>query len=1107
MKKRLQFLSVVLALATLSAYGQTVKGRVTASQDNSSLPGVSVVLKGTSVGTTTDSDGNYSIAVGANENAVLSFSFIGFTTQEVSIGGRTTIDVVLQEDAMQLSEVIVTAFGEKKEVGKIAYAVQEVKGGDLTRANNANVINSLQGKVAGVHIDQGTGGPMSSSRIRIRGNSSLSNNTQPLFVVDGVLIRPTVTGADSWGAAQDFGNIMKNINPDNIESMTVLKGSAASSLYGSDALNGVIIITTKKGYARPGLGVTYSHTSSFDKAYKFIDVQNEFGGGNAATFATGADGVEEVDPSLYYYSYGPKLDGRMVRDVDQRMIKWEANDPLSLFQTGKFINNNIVIEGGSENTTFRASYSHLDNSSVMPGGTEMVRNNFNVNASQKIGKMFDIGVNVDYTNNAMVNPIRQGGNFNPVFALVYFQPRHFDINYWKNNYKDPVNGGRLPDASDPYAITGFLWDTFEDRSERTENIFRGNIDITTHVRPWLNLIVRANLQNELYKSERKRLGEDPRFSGGTYSQGESFNSQYRIQSLLTANKQLNQDLFLSATIGGETNKVNGGRSYSLETRGGLRLPAVYSITNGVNGINTTTSLNPSRLKNAFYIYGDLTYKEMLTLTLSHRTDFSSTLAYADGSGDWSYSYPSAGLAWTFTESFSSVPNWISFGKLRANFGVTGGDTDPWTINTTGAYKKADSEYLSPNGLVNYYSFVDNTLFNRKLKNKEAREWEIGTDLQFFENRIGLDVAYYNKISRNEIFKLAAAPESGVNDMIINGGKIQNKGIEIVLRATPIKSAGLQWNTVFNFTRNKNKVLELASGVEQFELGLAFGADVKSLAKPGLDYATIVTNYAYATYEAKDSEGNLIDHPNNGKRVIGSNPNANALTYLRSADYGQGQKEIGTAMERFLLSNINTVTYKNFSLNLQVDAKVGGMMVSATHQYGTTNGSLSNTLFGRDLEHGGVQYTTANGEVRTDGIIPDGVLANGIKSIKDGSDLGGISYQEAVDGGHLLPIEARRYYRNISNWGAGIREYSAFENSWVSLREVSLAYNVPASFISKVKLQSLRLSVTGRNLAYLYRSLPINLNPEGLKSNASGEFSEYGGLPMIRQMGFSVTAGF
>jgi iron complex outermembrane receptor protein len=271
----------------------------------------------------------------------------------------------------------------------------------------------------------------------------------------------------------------------------------------------------------------------------------------------------------------------------------------------------------------------------------------------------------------------------------------------------------------------------------------------------------------------------------------------------------------------------------------------------------------------------------------------------------------------------------------------------------------------------------------------------------------------------------------------------------------------------------------------------------------------VSNYAYATYQAKDSEGNPIDHPSNGQKVIG-NPNgsANALTYVRSEAYGQGQKKIGNAMEKFLLSNINTVTYKNFTLNVQVDAKIGGDMLSASHQYNTTFGATANTLFGRDLEHGGVQYEAADGTIRTDGIIPEGVLADDVMSIKPGGgSLGGVTFAEAVANGDLRPIEARRYYRNISNWGAGIREYSVFENSWVSLREISVGYNVPAALISKLKLQTLRLSVTGRNLAYLYRTAPIDLNPEGLKSNYAAEFSEYGGLPMTRQMGFSLTAGF
>ncbi|HEY9008338.1 MAG TPA: TonB-dependent receptor plug domain-containing protein, partial [Ohtaekwangia sp.] len=917
----------------------------------------------------------------------------------------------------------------------------------------------------------------------------------------------------------DNGNIMKNINPDNIESMTVLKGSAASALYGSDALNGVIIITTKKGTTRKGVGVTYNHTSSFETAYKFIDVQNEFGAGYGSTFTKGADGVDEVDKTDYrFYSYGPKFDGHMVRDVDGRMIKWQANDPLSFYQTGRFTNNNVVLEGGTDKSSIRVSYSNLNNTTIMPAGTEMTRNNFNIHATQKIGTLFDVDVSADYTNNDIKNPIRQGGNFNPVFRMVYYRPRSLDMDYWMNNYIDPVNGGAKTGSADPYNLSsGFLWDTFQDNTKRNEAVFRGNIDLTTHIRPWLNWVVRANMQNELYKDERRRMGAGSNFGGGLYNQATQDNKQYRIQSLLTANKQLGQDFYLSFTLGGETNKLNGGRYYKAYTRNSsgnnespsLRVPGVFALTNSVNGIGIDTHLNPSRLKNAWYGYGDLTYKEMLTLNLSYRTDYSSTLAYSNGTGHWSYSYPAAGLAWTFTETFKTLPAWLSFGKLRGNFGMTGGDTDPWLINETGSYNNKGDFFLPDGTAVNYNGFKDNTLPNKALKNRQAREWEIGADLRFLDNRIGIDIAYYNKVSKNEIFSLPTAPESGVSARIVNGGKIQNKGIEIVLRATPIKTSDLDWTTTFNFTRNRNKVLALAEGVTSQQLSLAFGADVYSMAKPGYDYATIATPYGYATYQKKDAAGNPIADPSNGKHVIGVASNGSTgYTFLRSGAYGQGDKIVGTAMEKFLLSNINTVTYKNFVLNVQVDAKIGGMMASATHQYGTSSGNLKNSLFGRDAAHGGVTYVDENGNTKDDGIIPDGVLADGIKSdIDPNVDLGGMSYADAVAKGHLKPVPAIWYYENLTQWSSGIREYSIFENSWVSLREVSIGYNVPATFANKVKLQTLRVTVTGRNLGYLYRTTKDGINPEGLKSNASGEFSEYGGLPFTRQMGVSLTAGF
>ncbi|OMP13774.1 hypothetical protein COLO4_00976 [Corchorus olitorius] len=300
------------------------------------IPGISVAIKGTNLGTTTDSEGKFRLNL-TRSNPTLIISGVGFARQEIAISNQTSIDVTLQEDTQTLTEAVVVGFGMKQETRKLSYAAQEVKGRDLERANTANLVNALQGKVAGVQIDQGSGGPMSSSRIRIRGNASLSPNTQPLFVVDGVLIRPGTTGADSWGAAQDFGNIMKNFNADNVESMTVLKGSAASALYGSEALNGVVVITTKQGRQQKGLGVSFNHTTSLETAYRFVDVQNEYGAGISPNFTTGTDGVEQVNSNSasWPYSFGPKLDGRMVRDLDGRMIPWVANNPLDFFQTAE----------------------------------------------------------------------------------------------------------------------------------------------------------------------------------------------------------------------------------------------------------------------------------------------------------------------------------------------------------------------------------------------------------------------------------------------------------------------------------------------------------------------------------------------------------------------------------------------------------------------------------------------------------------------------------------------------------------------------------------------------------------------------------------------------
>ncbi|KIC95736.1 TonB-dependent receptor [Flavihumibacter solisilvae] len=1114
------FLNVFAAMA-VAQQKKTITGSVKDDKGNG-LAGVSVMVKGTKVAGATDAAGNYLIATTADQ-PVLVFSNIGFKSQEITVSGRTEISVVLESDAKSLNEVVVTGFGVKKQTRKLAYSVSEVKGDEILRANNANVVNALQGKVAGVMVNQGASGPQSSSRIRIRGNSSISNNnSQPLVVVDGVLLEPGTTGADSWGDNADFGNVMKNLNSDDYESVTVLKGAAASALYGSKAQNGVLLITTKKGRARKGLGLSVSHTESFDKAYKLMDFQDEYGGGIYPTFEKDANGVEIVDPINAItrqggYSFGPKLDGRTVKEADGRMIKWSANDPLDQYETGKYINTNVAVEGGNEKTTFRFSYSNLLNNSVQPNN-DLKRNSFTLRATHKVSNAVNIDASINYTNSKSLNPARQGSRNNPLFAFSYYMPRHVDLGYYANNYINKELGGSIavdnPNVNDPYALGSIFWSLNEDNRKRTENNIIANVDVSIKLNSWLDILVRGNTNYYTDFYERKNRGAGIGFSGGNYELAQTNYQSFRVQGLLNGNKDLNDDFSTSFSVGGETYQNIGGQYTRSYTNGGLKIPDLFSISNSVQPAGTEGYPWPGKRTDAVYAYGDLTWRDMLILNLSARNDWSSTLTYRDGHGDYSYFYPSVGLAWVFSElPAMKDASWLSFGKLRGALSWTGLDAAPQYTNQTGYYSLNGTFNNASNGNQSVYGFSDATLRNDNLKNMLTRELEFGADLRFLNNRIGVDFSWYKRNTYNQIFSLSTPTESGVTGRVINGGDVQNQGIEILLTAVPVRTKNLTWTSLINFTRNRNKVIEIAPGVTSIDLELAFGNDVIAKAIAGGDYGTVETGFAFAKYQKKDASGNPIDHANNGKNVLGFTgygTTGGYYTYMRQQDYDGTKKILGSIMEDFLASTTQTVNWKNFTFNVQIDAKVGGLLASATHQYGSANGSLKNSLYGRDLASGGKTYTDGNGVERYDGIIPDGVLADGLTATNGSGqtvDLGGMSYDEAVKQGLLKPIPAYAYYENLSQWSSGIREYSVFENSWVAVREVSIGYNLPAAFTQKLKMNSLRVGVTGRNLGYLYKTAKDGINPEGIYSNRSAAFAEYGGWPYVRSLGFNINAAF
>jgi iron complex outermembrane receptor protein len=1062
------------------------------------IPGVSVRVKGSMLGSITDGDGNY-LVQNIPDDGVLIFNAIGYVPQEVPVAGRKEINIVLKQDEKQLGEVVVTGFGEKRDKRRLGYAVTEVKGDDIRRTNAINPIAALQGMVPGLQVSPGTGGPQATPRFLIRGSSSLDPfKNQPLIVIDGIVMDDQVV-LPNKGGEQDFGNILKNINNDDIASISVLKGGAVTALYGNRAANGVIMITTKKGFSQKGLGISFSHTQSFDKAYKLMAFQDQFGSGQTTTdFVTGPDGIPQINPATYGWGFGPPLDGRQVRDINGELMENRAiSDVLGIYQTGRYINTNVGVEGGNERTTFRFSYSNTSSNGVTPHN-DFKRNSFNLRATHKMSNALLLDGNVAYVRSKTLNPNRASGSNNIIYNFAFGSPQNYNTAYWKDHYIDAVNGGVNQD--DP---AGGLWYTlFQDEQEQIEDNFRGSLNAKVTITDWLSFeaSTTANLFSTSYES--RSLGRDPGYGGGSYSASTSRTLQTRMKGNFNATKKIN-DFELFAQIGAETNSSERSGT-NVYTRGGLKIPRIYRISNSKD-LPGSGELTPNKYQIVSgFFQTSVTWKEYLTLNLYGRNDWNSTLLYPDGHGNYSYFYPGADLAWVFTDAFK-LPSVFTYGKLRASYVFAGNGASVYQTNT-GIFKAVDG-YVDRNGnTIERYEYESRTLGNLNLNPEKSQKLEIGTEMKFFTNRLGFDFTYYKQNTKNQIIPLQVPSESGVSSALINAGNIQNQGIELALYGSPVKSANFSWDVYVNYTRNRNKVISLAPGVTVVPLEGDDG--IRTVAYEGGDYATMVAQYAFARYQARDAHGNAIDHPMNGKRVLSATGG-----FIRATNYAAGldrEPQIGSALPKFLGSLRNTFNYKEFTFSFMLDARFGGLVYSPSYNYGSQIGQTVNTLFGRTKELGGLEYTNAAGQKRDDGIIPDGVYADGttINGL-DGQQhsVGGMTYREAYDKGWVRPIRALAYYNNSFYWFNGIREQSAFENSWVSLRDISVSYDLPQGFASRIKMNALRVTLGARNVGFLYKSLPIDLNPDDLTSSGSGAAFMGGGTPYIRSMSFTVNANF
>lgn len=1098
----------LISISNLQAQ-QALTGKVTSA--TGPVSGVTITVKGTSRATQSKEDGSYTIQ--AQKGETLRFTIIGYVAQEVSVGDSKIINMTIKPEEGSLEEVIVTGFTQRKR-SQIGSAVTTISGDDIRRTGAINPIAALQGMVPGLQVQPGVGGPQATPVFRIRGSASLDPyNNQPLVVIDNILMDTDMV-LPNRGGNQDFGNILKDLNPDDIENITVLRGGAVTALYGSRAQNGVIVITTKSGFAQKGLGVSVTQNTQWDQAYKTLDFQNHFGPGTTSSdldFIKTADGKLQV--AAPGYNFGPRFQGQTVLDNDGREIVFSANpnNMLDAYRVAPSTNTSVSITGGNPQGSFRLSYSNNSSKGITPNN-DFKRNSVNFRGTQRVLGKIIVDANVSYVKSKAKNPADVGGgnallsgNTDAGSILMNFAsgiPRYYDTKYWKNNYIAPIGGWNEADQT---GFTSVLYNLYENNRVSEDDNFRGVVDVQIPFTDNWKFQGFANINYIGSNFENKTRGRDSAYANPYYATNTSnrFTSQFR--GTLNYTKKFND--FNLMVLG-------GGEYYSFTSKGqfantdGAIYPDIYRLSNSRNPIKGGEYKPQKRNLGSLFYQASIDYRDELTLNVYGRNDWNSSLVYNDGHGTYSYFYPGVDAIWKFNETFKEkLSPLFSYGALRVSYVEAGNGTNAYTTNT-GAYS-GGSPYLSYAGLsVLNYAYSSNTLPNQFLIPERTAKYEAGLEVRMLNNRLGTDISFYSQDSKNQIIPFGTPITSGVTAALLNGGVIRNRGIELSLYGTPIKTENFSWDTRFNYTRNRNTILSLPFGLEY--LGVGGGDGYQAIAKVGGDYGTVIAPYGYARYQAVDGTRNPIESPLNGQKVLLIS-GASTL-YERAANYTEGLDKspvLGSILPKFLGNWRNTFNYKTVQLVVALDAKFGGMVYSSTKDLGSWLGTLESTLPGRSAEFGGVPYTTAAGVQRTDGIVYDGVYKQGSAITVGGKtvDLSGMSHQEAIDAGYVRPASALAYYANSHSWFRGIRERSMYTSSWVSVQQVGLNYDLPATVAKKLKMNGLRVGVYANDLFFLYNSAPDNFNPYSVSDSGSGAMNEGSAMPYVRRFGFSINGSF
>ncbi len=957
--------SLFIGIGMLFAQEIAISGVVTSSEDGLPIPGVSVVQKGTSNGTITDFDGKYQLKVPTG--SVVVFSFIGMKTQELTMGGSGVFNVNLVSETTGLDEVVVTALGVKREKKALGYSMQEVKGEDLLKARETNIANSLTGKVSGVQIIRSSNGPGGSSKIQLRGSNSITGTNQPLIVVDGIPM-DNFTGAknnDYWNPSADMGNGLSDINPDDIESMSVLKGASAAALYGSRAGSGVILITTKKGRKNSGLGVTVSSSVSMESPFMIPDMQSSYGQGTNGNYDKNSG-----------ESWGPEITNQEYESWDGSTQKMQAFDNVkNFFDTGINLTENVSFSQQYEKTTYYASVTRMDDMSMIPEA-ELSRTNLMLRSTSMFGAndRWSMDTKVQYILSDAQNRPISGNNASNRFMAMYTFPKSLDI----RDFAPAINeDGNMLWYTKGNAINPY-WASKYDTSRDVRNRFLLNGSLKYQFTTWLNAEVKAGSDMHFTEVERKTYGGSPRSLTGYYSFGEQKFYENNFSFLFSAQKD---NVFGnwggSASFGGNLMERT---STSLDASSGeLEVRDLFKLNNGKDKPSVNEGYSRKKI-NSLYGTFQVNYNGWAFVDGTFRNDWTSTLS----KDNRSFFYPSLSGSWVISDmmknEFSGMPSWFTYAKARLSYAQVGNDMDPYQLYNTYSINK------DPNG--NTTASGGSVLYNADVKNELIKSWEAGAEVRFFNNRLGLDFTWYKSNATNQLLNIPMNPLSGYSSRKINAGNIQNEGIEVMINARPVElSNGFSWDLMLNYSNNKNKIISLEEGIEKYALGGYDNLTIYAVA--GGNYGEIWgTKYNRVEDKASPYYGQII--------VDGDGlPTASSVSY-----------KIGDQQAKGLMGLTNTLNYKGLSLSFLIDARIGGEIFSATNQ---------------TLQATGTADVTVDGGKR-EGVVAQGVVSNGNGGyVVNTKEVTNQLYWEAVSGrsGNLGIGEANIYdatnirLRNIS----------------------------------------------------------------------------------------------